>query len=60
MDNETQIIVIAGQIVGIAYDPEAGIWYARSSTVPGLAAEAASASELIEELQVAVRTLNVP
>jgi predicted RNase H-like HicB family nuclease len=60
MDDETQIVVITGQTVVIAYDPEAGIWYVRSSTVPGLAAEAASAAELIEELQVAVRTLNVP
>lgn len=60
MGDETQIVDIAGQTVVIAYDPEAGIWYVCSSTVPGLAAEAASASELIEELQVAVRTLNLP
>ncbi len=60
MSDETQIIEIAEQTVVIAYDPEAGVWYVHSSTVPGLTGEAASASDLIEELQVAVRTLSLP
>jgi hypothetical protein len=46
--------------VVIAYDAEAGVWYVHSSTVPGLTGEAASASDLIEELQVADRTLSLP
>ncbi len=60
MSDDTQIIEIAGQTVVIAYDPEAGVWYVHGSTVPGLAGEAASASDLIEELQVTVRTLSLP
>ncbi len=60
MSDETQIIEIAGQTLVIAYDPEAGVWYIHSSTVPGLTGEAASASDLIEELQVVVRTLSLP
>ena len=60
MSDETQIIEIAGQTVVIAYDPEASVWYVHSSTVPGLTGEAASASDLIEELQVVVRTLSLP
>ncbi len=60
MGDEPQILDIAGETVAIAYDPEAGIWYVHSSTVPGLTGEAASASDLVEELQVAVRSLNMP
>ncbi len=60
MGDETQIIEIAGQTVVISYDPDAGVWYVHSSTVPGLIAEAVSASELIEELQVTIRTMSLP
>jgi predicted RNase H-like HicB family nuclease len=60
MAEATQVVDIAGQSVVIAYDAEAGVWYVHSSTVPGLAGEAASAAELIEELQVTVRTLSLP
>ena len=60
MSEEVQVVDIAGQAVMIAYDPEAAVWYVHSSTVPGLAGEAARASDLIEELQVLVRTLNLP
>ncbi len=60
MRNETRIVAIAGQAVVNAYAPEAGVWYAHSSTVPGLTGEAASAEGLIEELQVTVQTLNLP
>ncbi len=60
MSNEGQIIEIAGQKVVIAYDPEGGVWYVHSSTVPGLTGEAASISELIEELEVTVRMLSLP
>jgi hypothetical protein len=60
MSEEIQVVGIAGQTVVIACDPEVGIWYVRSSTVPGLTSEAASASDLIEELQVIVRTLSLP
>ena len=59
MSDETQVIEIAGQTVVITYDSGAGVWYVHSSTVPGLAGEAATASNLIEELQVSVRTLNL-
>ena len=51
---------IAGQSVVIAYDAGAGVWSVHSSTVPGLIGEAASAADLIEELQVRVRTLSLP
>ncbi len=60
MSDETEIIEIAGQTVVIAYDAGAGVWYVHSSTVPGLTGEAARASDLIEELQVVVRTLSLP
>ncbi len=60
MSDEAHIVEIAGQRVAIAYDPEAGVWYVQGSTVPGLAGEAASASDLIEELEVTVRALSLP
>lgn len=60
MSDETRIVEIAGQTVVIAHDAEAGVWYVHSSTVPGLAGEAPSAADLIEELQVTVRTLSLP
>ncbi|HEX2552229.1 MAG TPA: DUF1902 domain-containing protein [Microvirga sp.] len=60
MSDEVQVVEIAGQTVAIAYDPEAGVWYVQGSTVPGLTGEAASASDLIEELEVTVRTLSLP
>jgi hypothetical protein len=56
MADETQVVDIAGQSVVIAYGAGAGVWYVHSSTVPGLTGEAASAAELIEELQVTVPT----
>ena len=59
-EEHTETVEIAGHTVVIAYNAEAGLWYVRSSTVPGLVAEAGSASELIEELQVTVRTLSLP
>jgi hypothetical protein len=60
MVDETQTVAIAEQTVVIAYDPEAGVWYVHSSTVPGLTGEAARAADLLEELQVTVRTLSLP
>ena len=60
MSDEAQIIEVAGQKVVVAYDPEGGVWYVHSSTVPGLTGEAASLSELVEELEVTVRTLSLP
>lgn len=60
MAEETQVIDVVGQSVVIAYDPGAGVWYVHTSTVPGLTGEAASAAELLEELQVTVRTLSLP
>ncbi len=60
MSDEVQVIEIPGQRVAIAYDAEAGVWYVQGSTVPGLAGEAASTADLIEELEVTVRTLNLP
>ncbi len=60
MSDEVRIVEIAGQRVAIAYDAEAGVWYVQGSTVPGLAGEAASAADLIAELEVAVRTLSLP
>ncbi len=60
MSDESQLIEVAGQKVVVAYDPEGGVWYVHSSTVPGLTGEAARLSELIEELEVTVRTLSLP
>ena len=57
-DESTQTLEIAGHTVLIAYDPDAGVWYVHSSTVPGLIGEGASPSELEDELQVAVRVLS--
>jgi hypothetical protein len=57
---ETQVADIAGQSVVIAYDAGAGVWFVHSSTVPCPIGEAASAADLIEELQVRVRTLSLP
>ncbi len=54
------MVDIAGQTVVIAFDPEAGVYYVHTSTVPGLTGEAASAEDLIAELQVTVRTLGLP
>ena len=51
---------MAGQTVVIAYDPEAGVWYVHSSAVHGLTGEGVSVEDLIEELQVTVRTLSLP
>ena len=60
MAEETHMVDIAGQTVVIAFDPEAGVYYVHTSTVPGLTGEAASAEDLIEELQVTVRTRGLP
>jgi predicted RNase H-like HicB family nuclease len=54
------VVDIAGQTVMIAYDREAGVWYVHSSAVPGLTGEGVSVEDLIEELQVTVRTLTLP
>ena len=60
VSDETRIVEIAGQTVAIAYDEEAGVWYVQGSTVPGLSGEAARAADLVEELEVTVRTLILP
>jgi predicted RNase H-like HicB family nuclease len=60
MADETHVVDIAGQTVMIAYDREAGVWYVHSSAVPGLTGEGVSVEDLIEELQVTVRTLTLP
>ena len=59
-DEHTEIVRIADQPVVIAYDPEADIWYVRSSAVPGLASEAPTRSALIEGLEALVRTALMP
>ena len=58
-DEMTRTLEIAGHTVVIAYDPDAGVWYVQSSTVPGLIGEGASAAALEEELQVTVRALSM-
>jgi hypothetical protein len=59
-DEETRIIHIGDHSVVIAYDPNAGIWYVQSSSVPGLSAEAPTEQELIDELPLLVRHLSLP
>ncbi len=59
-EKHIQTIEIAGRTVVIAFDSEAGMWYVHSSTVPGLTGEAATASDLIEELEVSVRMMTLP
>jgi hypothetical protein len=59
-DEETRIVRIGEHTVVIAHDPNAGIWYVQSSSVPGLHAEAPTAEELIDELPLLVRHLSLP
>lgn len=44
----------------VAYDPDGESWFVRTSSVPGLRAEAGTLDELIEELPHLIRQAETP
>ena len=49
-DRGEEVVAIGDARVAIAYDPDGETWYVRTSSVPGLVAEAGSREELLEDL----------
>ena len=53
-------VAIDGETVVVAYDPDGESWFVRTSSVPGLAAEAETLDALIEELPALIRLSRLP
>ena len=55
-----QVIRIGEQSVVVAYDPDGESWFVRTSSVPGLRAEAETLDELLDELPHLIRQAGMP
>ena len=54
------IVDLEGEQVVVAYDPDGEVWCVRTSSVAGLAAEAETLEELVDELPRLIRQARVP
>ncbi|HMO29442.1 DUF1902 domain-containing protein [Enterovirga sp.] len=59
-ERDEQVLRIAGESIVVAYDPDGECWHVRTSSVPGLRAEAQTLDELIEELPHLIRQAGMP
>lgn len=59
-ERDEQILRIAQESVVVAYDPDGESWYVRTSSVPGLRAEADTLEELTDLLPHLIRQANLP
>jgi hypothetical protein len=59
-DREEHVVPVGDHRVAIAYDPDGESWYVRTSSVPGLVAEADTADALIAELPGLIAALTLP
>ena len=55
-----QVIRIGEHSVVVAYDPDGESWFVRTSSVPGLRAEAETLDELLDELPHLIRQAGMP
>ncbi|NNM73556.1 DUF1902 domain-containing protein [Enterovirga aerilata] len=56
----SELVEIAGEKVALGYDPDGEVWFVRASSVPGLAATAATRDELLDELPLLIRQALLP
>lgn len=59
-DREERLLALGDHRVVLAYDPDGEAWYVRTSSVPGLAAEAETVDELAGSLPALIRQLTLP
>ncbi|TDR93625.1 DUF1902 domain-containing protein [Enterovirga rhinocerotis] len=55
-----EIIRIGDHAVVAAYDPDGEVWFVRTSSVPGLRAEAPTLDDLVDELPHLIRQAELP
>jgi len=59
-ERDEQVLRIAEESVVVAYDPDGESWHVRTSSVPGLRAEADTLEELAEMLPHLIRQASMP
>ena len=55
-----EVVRIGEESVVVAYDPDGESWFVRTSSVPGLRAEAGTLAELLDELPHLIRQAELP
>lgn len=59
-EREEAVVRIGQHSVVVAYDPDGESWFVRTSSVPGLRAEAETREELLDELPHLIRQAETP
>lgn len=59
-ERHEQVLRFGEHAVVVAYDPDGEGWYVRTSSMPGLRAEAATLEDLLDELPELIRQAQTP
>lgn len=59
-DRDERLVAIGDHRVAVAYDPDGEGWYVRTSSVPGLVAEAEDLDDLVAALPGLIAGLTLP
>ena len=59
-DQQERVLAVGEARVAVAWDPDGAVWYVRTSSVPGLAAEGETLAELEGSLPGLIALIQLP